>query len=105
MPDLILVLTTLPADHDTAEFARRLVDERLAACVSVSGEMTSTYRWDGRLTQDRERQVLIKTVSSRLPALMDRIRSIHPYEVPEALVVSVAGGFEPYLRWVVESTI
>lgn len=105
MPEPILVLTTLPADHDTGEFARRLVDERLAACVSVSGEMTSTYRWDGRLTRDRERQVIIKTVSSRLPALIQRIRTVHPYEVPEVLVVSVAGGFEPYLRWVAESTI
>ena len=101
--EAVLVLTTLGADDDAAAVARTLVEERLAACVNVLPVMTSTYRWKNRIEQDREQQLVIKTLASRLPALEARLRELHPYEMPEFLVVPVAAGSEAYLGWLDES--
>jgi periplasmic divalent cation tolerance protein len=101
--DCVLVLTTLPADHDAEALARRLVDERLAACVNVLPPMRSIYRWKGAVEAADERQVLIKTIASRVAALERRLRELHPYEVPEFVVLPVTGGSHPYLAWVAES--
>ena len=101
----ILVLTTMPNDEPkTAELARALIDERLAACVNVHGPMTSTYRWRGRIEVDAERQVVIKTTRDRLDALRKRIHELHPYELPEFLVLDVASGSDAYLDWVKAQT-
>src|SRR4029450_4016239 len=102
--DYVVVLTTLPADADAASFGRTLVEERLAACVNFLAVMESVYRWEGRLEQEPERQVIIKTSRDRVIALWDRVREMHPYEVPEFLVLSIVDGNEAYLRWVGEST-
>lgn len=104
MSDYLIVLTTLGADTDAEMLARTLVDERLAACVNVLPEMTSVYRWEGAVDVARERQLLIKTAAGRLEALRARLLHLHPYDVPEFLVLAVAGGSEPYLRWLREST-
>jgi periplasmic divalent cation tolerance protein len=98
-----IVLTTLGADADAAALARTLVDERLAACVNVLPAMTSIYRWHGRVEQDREQQVVIKTAADRLPALEARLRELHPYELPEFMVLTPAGGSAAYLAWVLDS--
>lgn len=100
-----LVLTTLPPETDADAFARALVGERLAACVSILPEMRSIYSWKGSLEDARERQVLIKTTRERVPALQARIGELHPYEVPEFIVLPVADGSDPYLRWLAESTV
>jgi periplasmic divalent cation tolerance protein len=102
--EYVVVLTTLPADADGAAFGRSLVDERLAACVNLLAPMDSVYRWEGQVEQERERQVIIKTSRARLSDLWDRVRELHPYEVPEFLVLTIADGNEAYLRWVGEST-
>ncbi len=102
--DCVIVLTTLPGNADSAAFAETLVAERLAACVSVTTPMESTYRWKGAMTKDTERQIIIKTTASRLVALESRLRALHPYEVPEFLVVE-ATATEAYARWVREETI
>jgi periplasmic divalent cation tolerance protein len=104
MTKIVVVLTTMPDDARTDELARTLVHERLAACVSVSGPMTSTYRWKGAIEQDVERQVVIKTTADRLDALRRRLPDLHPYEVPEFLVLGVEQGSEAYLAWVTETT-
>lgn len=93
------MLTTLGADADAAALARTLVDEGLAACVNVLPVMTSVYRWKGAIEEDRELQLVIKTVATRLPELEQRLRELHPYELPELLVVPVSGGSEAYLAW------
>jgi periplasmic divalent cation tolerance protein len=101
---IVLILTTV-ADGETAELiARALVDERLAACVSVSSPMTSTYRWRGAIEQASERQLVIKTVSDRVPALEARLIELHPYEVPEFVVVGASEASDAYLAWVRENT-
>jgi periplasmic divalent cation tolerance protein len=103
MADLILILTTMPDDNRTDELARTLVGEELAACVNVHGPMASTYRWKGQIEHDAERQVVIKTTRARLPAIEARLRALHPYDLPE-LVVIAADSSEEYGRWVIEAT-
>ncbi len=102
--DYVVVLTTLPADADSTGFAEMLVRERLAACVNVLPLMDSTYRWKGNIEHDRERQVVIKTTAVRLDGLQARIRDLHPYDVPELLVLRVDGGGEKYLSWISDVT-
>jgi len=100
----LLVLTTLPTDADAVAFATTLVDERLAACVNLLPEMESVFRWEGRVDRQRERQVVIKTTKDQLEALTLRIRTLHPYDVPEVIALPIEGGAEDYLRWLADST-
>ncbi len=100
----MIVLTTLGAQTDAAAFARVLVDERLAACVNILPVMTSVYRWKGTIEEDREQQLVIKTTSDRVEALEARFRELHPYELPEFLVVATTDGSAGYLAWLEEST-
>ncbi len=102
--EYVVVMTTLPADADGPAFGRALLDERLAACVNLLAPMDSVYRWEGRIEEETERQVIIKTTRDRLNALWDRVRELHPYEVPEFIVLAIADGNEAYLKWVGEST-
>lgn len=103
-PDYVIALTTLPADADAAEFARTLVDERLAACVNLLPVMESVYRWEGKIEFEAERQIVIKTSRDRVVDLWDRVRELHPYEVPEFVVLAIVDGNEAYLRWIGDST-
>ena len=102
--DYVIVMTTLPAEADVSSFAHTLVEGRLAACVNLLPAMDSVYRWEGKVEQERERQLVIKTSRSRLPALWDRVREIHPYDVPEFIVLPIAGGSDAYLGWLGDST-
>jgi periplasmic divalent cation tolerance protein len=100
----VIVLTTAPDDARVEEWARTLVDERLAACVNVYGPMISFYRWKGVVTRDAERQVVIKTTRERVPALQARLRELHAYELPEFIVLAAEGGAGDYLKWVADQT-
>lgn len=100
----VLVLSTLPGDADAAAFAQALVEDRLAACVNLLPLMESVFRWQGRIDREAERQLLIKTSSERVPALWDRVRALHPYDVPEFIVLPIVDGNAAYLNWIGEST-
>ena len=105
MSEFVIVLTTFPADVEAVTtFATTIVQERLAACVSVQSDMRSVYTWRGALEQDVERQVVIKTTSARLAALRDRVLALHPYDVPEFLVIPVIDGSDAYLTWMRDRT-
>lgn len=97
-----IVLTTFGADADAASIARTLIEERLAACVNILPPMTSVYRWQGKVEQDREQQLVIKTAQDRVWALQARLRQLHPYELPEFLVLDAIAS-EAYWAWVGES--
>lgn len=99
----VIVLTTLPVDGDPVSVARRLVDERLAACVNILPPMQSVYRWEGSVEQASECQIVVKTTADRLEELKARIAQLHPHDVPEVLVVPVIDGGESYLRWIAAS--
>lgn len=101
---VFLILSTCP-DADTAQrLARILVEERLAACVSLLPGGVSTYRWQGRVEQAAEVQLLAKTPADRRDALMARLAELHPYELPEILAVETAAGLSAYLDWVIAET-
>jgi periplasmic divalent cation tolerance protein len=100
----VIVLTTLPIESDAETFASHLVEERLAACVNILPAMRSVYRWKNAVERGDERQLLIKTSASRLAELEARIRTLHPYEVPEFVVLPIAHGAASYLSWLAEST-
>ena len=100
----VIVCTTLPAAADAAALSRTLVGERLAACVSTQARVRSVYRWRDGIEEDEEQQLLIKTSADRVPALCARVRALHPYSVPEILVLPVSGGDRDYLEWVRAST-
>ncbi|HZT75937.1 MAG TPA: divalent-cation tolerance protein CutA [Vicinamibacterales bacterium] len=100
MTNLVVIFTTMPDDARTDELAHALVEERLAACVNVHAPMTSTYRWQGSIERAAERQLVIKTTRDRVDAIAQRLRALHPYELPELLVLPVEGGSDAYLRWI-----
>jgi periplasmic divalent cation tolerance protein len=99
----VIVLTTVPVGTDAVTLARALVGERLAACVNVLPAMTSVYRWEGRVEEDEECQIVIKTTPESVPALTARVHALHPNAVPEWLVLRVSDGSDAYLRWVRDS--
>lgn len=102
--DVVIVLTTWPADRDVDDFAQTLVRERLAACVNALPPMVSTYAWKGAIESASERQLVIKTSSVRVRELQVRISALHPYEVPEFLVLSAADVSPLYLTWIAAET-
>ena len=95
----VIVLSTFPADQDPTLLARTLVEERLAACVNVLPPMRSIYRWEGKVEEARECQLIIKTTAGRVEAVTARVASLHPYDVPEVLVLPIAAGADSYLQW------
>jgi len=99
MTDLIIVLTTMPDDARADELARMLVDEQLAACVHVHAAVSSTYRWKGVVERESERPMVIKTSRARLAELDRRLHALHPYELPEFVVLSGEAS-DAYGRWI-----
>jgi periplasmic divalent cation tolerance protein len=105
MPARIAVaLTTAPSAEKAAEIARALVTEGLAACVNIVPGVRSIYAWKGEIVDDAEALCVVKTRADRVEALRARLVALHPYEVPELVVLDVTGGHEPYLSWVEESS-
>lgn len=97
-----VVLLSVP--RDAAErLVRTLVEERLAACGSILGAARSVYRWQGNVESADESIVIIKTTSAAVPRLLERVPALHPYDVPEVLVLPVAAGLQAYLDWLGES--
>lgn len=98
---VFIVLCTVPPDRAEA-LAESLIENRFAACVNVIPAVKSFYWWEGKLCQDAESLLIIKTTKARFPALMDFIKANHPYTVPEIIALSVSEGNPDYLRWVGE---
>lgn len=95
---------TVPERESAEAIAHALVDERLAACVNIIGGVKSVYRWEGRVESGEEVLLIIKT-STQVPVerLRDRILTLHPYDVPELVLVPVTDGLDKYLAWVESS--
>lgn len=95
-----VVLVTAPDAETGAGIARVLVEERLAACVNVVAGLRSFYRWEGRIQEDAEVLLIVKTRVDRCEALAARVRTLHPYALPEVLALAATGGSDAYLAWV-----
>ena len=104
MAETLVVLTTCPDPDSADRIARRLVEDRLAACVNRLAPVRSTYRWQGAVEDAEEYPLLIKCTRERYAALEAALREQHPYEVPEIVALPVVAGWGPYLRWVDNET-
>ncbi len=101
-PGAVLILSTAPAEA-AAAIAEALVAERLAACVQCVA-VESRYRWRGRVKRAAEHRLEIKTQAALADAAAARLRALHPYDVPELLVLPVPGGGADYLAWIAAET-
>jgi periplasmic divalent cation tolerance protein len=99
-----VVLCTVPTEEHGRTIARTLVEERLAACVSMVPGLRSIYRWGRDLCDDAELLLLIKTRQEGFPRLMRRLQELHPYEVPEILAIAAADVSPAYLDWLERAT-
>ncbi|HYO67176.1 MAG TPA: divalent-cation tolerance protein CutA [Archangium sp.] len=100
MTDAILVMVTAPTADKAAELARTLVEEGLAACGNVVPGLRSIYRWEGKVHDEPEALLILKTRASHFEALRERVVQVHPYQCPEVLRLDVAEGHAPYLQWI-----
>jgi periplasmic divalent cation tolerance protein len=100
----VVVLVTTPTAERAAEIARALVEERLAACGNVVPGLRSIYRWEGKIHDDAEALLVLKTTRERFDALRERVLALHPYEVPEVIALPIEAGSAPYLAWIAAET-
>lgn len=98
--DAIVVLTTVASEDEAVRLIRTLLERRLIACGTMLPGARSLYRWQGKIADEKEILLLLKTRSARVEALQDSFRELHPYKVPELLAMSVDTGLEKYLEWI-----
>jgi periplasmic divalent cation tolerance protein len=101
--DVVVTLTTTPNVEVAELIGRTVVAERLAACANIVGGITSIFRWKGVVERESETLMVLKTKRADAEALRARVVELHPYEVPEVIVLAVEAGHAPYLDWVRES--
>jgi len=99
MKEHIQVFTTTANKEDARKIARDLIEKKLVACAQIIGPIMSTYRWKGKIEEEEEWLCLLKSRYDQYEKLERRIKSIHPYEVPEILALSVVKGSQSYLEW------
>lgn len=99
----VVALSVAPGPEKAADLARILVEERLAACVNLVPQVRSIYRWKGQICDDSEVLLVMKTRRDRVAALEARLEALHPYEVPELVILPILAGNPAYLRWIDES--
>jgi periplasmic divalent cation tolerance protein len=98
--ELMLALSTFPDIETARRIARQLVTENLAACANIVPAVESIYRWQDKIENAQETLVFFKTTAARYAAFQDRLKSLHPYDVPEIICFRIADGLPEYLRWV-----
>ena len=102
--DAVVVLTTVSSDDEAVQLVKALLERRLIACGTLVPGSRSIYRWQGKVADERETLVLLKTRSARVDAMREAFAELHPYKVPELLALAVDGGLEKYLEWINEET-
>jgi periplasmic divalent cation tolerance protein len=104
MTDCVVVFVTAPNEEEAVKMSKDIVEARLAACANIVGSVRSIYRWEGKVQDDAEVLVVLKTRRSLFPQLQTRVKELHSYSVPEVIALPVVGGSEEYLRWIAEET-
>ena len=100
--DAILILTTTDSEESAHRIAAALVEAGEAACVSILPGVRSIYRWQGKVCDEGELLLLIKTIAGQFEAVRTRIRQLHPYQVPEVIALPLTAGDPDYMRWLIE---
>lgn len=103
MSERYLVLVTAGSMEAAEKIAHALVEEHLAACVNIVPQIRSIYRWQGKVEDDQESLLVIKTTETALASLEERVRALHSYDVPEVVALTLDQGSAPYLGWLAES--
>ena len=104
MSDPIVVLVTCGSEEEAVKIAHSLVGERLAACANLISPVRSIYRWEGKIWDEREWILIIKTQGKRFEELEKKVKSLHSYSVPEIIGLSIVEGASSYLKWLEEMT-
>lgn len=100
----IVVLITVPPGEAADKVSRRILEEKLAACVNQVPQVRSLYWWEGKIHDDAETLLVVKTTRSLFPRLVQAVKNVHPYEVPEVIALPILEGSESYLKWIAEAT-
>ncbi|GGW90502.1 divalent-cation tolerance protein CutA [Alteromonas halophila] len=95
----IIILSTAPSHASARQIADALIEARLAACVQLLPQLESVYHWDGKVESDNECQVIIKTTSDAQQAAFDKVSELHPYAVPQWLIINDVSGSDAYITW------
>lgn len=104
MTDFIVVLITAPNEEEASKMANDLVSSRHAACVNIIRNIRSIYRWQGKVEDEAEVLMIVKTRQELFRDLEKRVKELHPYTVPEIIALPIIEGFEGYLGWLKEET-
>jgi len=104
MPEFIVVFVTCGSEKEALKIAHSLVEERLAACVNLVSPVRSIYRWEGKIWDEKEWILIIKTQKERFEELEKKVKSLHSYSVPEIIGLPIVEGSSSYLRWLLEET-
>jgi periplasmic divalent cation tolerance protein len=100
MTDKRIVLTTCGSQEEADKIAQHLVEHRLAACANLVPQIKSIYRWQGKVESAQEWLLLVKTTADKLVEVRDAIQSLHSYELPECIAISIEDGSAAYLEWI-----
>jgi periplasmic divalent cation tolerance protein len=100
---ILLAVSTFPDAATARRISNQLVTEKFAACANILPGVESIYRWEGKVETAAETLALFKLSEDRQSAFQEKLRSLHPYEVPEIIFASVSGGLPEYLGWVTEN--
>jgi periplasmic divalent cation tolerance protein len=101
--DKVVIMVTARSRRECRKIARKLIDEKLAACVNITQGVQSVYRWEGKVTQGKEFLMFIKTTRDLFPEIETEISLIHSYHTPEIICLPIIDGSRNYLQWVNES--
>ncbi len=104
MSDPVLVLVTCGSEEEALKIANALVENRLAACVNLVAPIRSVYRWEGKIWDEKEWLLIIKTQKHRFEELEKKVKSLHSYSVPEITSLPITEGSSAYLDWIRENT-
>ena len=102
--DAVVVLTTITNEAEAVSLIRELLERRLIACGTVFNVARSIYRWEGKIADEQEAVLLLKTRSGCVEGLRRAFAELHPYKVPELLAIPVTGGLDRYLGWINDET-
>ena len=97
--DGIIVLITAGSEEEAHKIAKLLINEKKAACVNIVPGVDSIFRWKGKIDSAREKLLLVKTRVSLLPEIINLVKQVHSYEVPEIIALPIVGGSKEYLKW------
>ncbi|MCM8779383.1 MAG: divalent-cation tolerance protein CutA [Candidatus Omnitrophica bacterium] len=100
MKDYLVVLITVPNKKEAGKIARILVEKKLVACINIVPEITSIYHWQGKIEKSKELLLLIKSKKNLFRRLLEEVKKIHSYTVPEIIALNIEKGYKPYLDWI-----